>query len=105
MTLTTEAEAKAKICPIARVSGAKEPKAKCQGADCILWRWVPLMADDPRVLAAIARETLILKTERPKDHQIAIQMEALRRVRNDPHAYSYPTETDRGWCGLGGKPE
>jgi hypothetical protein len=54
MTLHTEAEAKAKLCPIARVSGAKE---------------------------------------------------ALRRVMLDPNAYTYTTEKDRGWCGLGGKPE
>lgn len=104
MTLTTEAEAKAKTCPIARVSGAEKPKAKCQGAECILWRWVPLMANDPRVEGAITREMALVKGDSKKP-DVVFHKEALRRVMNDPRAYSYPTETDRGWCGLGGKPE
>jgi hypothetical protein len=104
MTLHTEAEAKAKLCPIARVSGAKEPKAHCQGAACILWRWRPLMADDPRVQSAIAREIALLRGETKKPDAF-YHKEALRRVMLDPNAYTYTTEKDRGWCGLGGKPE
>lgn len=105
------AQARAFICPIARVSGAKEPAGRCQAHLCILWRWKAWMADDPRIMGAIQRETTAILAE---GHKVAgkplaedgARKRAVSRVSAAPDLYAYrDPEKDRGYCGLGGRPE
>jgi hypothetical protein len=111
MTLLTATEATKRLCPIARISArqGKTPDdvpATCCGPECVLWRWVPLRADDDRVVSGIKREMALLQLERPKAIPANLHGEAVKRVMKNPIDYTFPDpEVDKGWCGLGGRPE
>ncbi len=109
MTLRTVAQARACHCPIARVRGEEKPPAKCVGPDCILWRYAPILADDPRVLSAITREVTLMKGEvKPDEKQPAdetLRKKAVAKIAANPDGYIIRDEKDRGWCGLGSRPE
>jgi hypothetical protein len=111
MTLLTATEATKRLCPIARISARPSVKddvvpANCCGPECVLWRWHPLMANDPRVLSAVTREMALLKVERPKAIPANLHGEAMKRVMANPEGFTYPDpDEDKGWCGLGGRPE
>lgn len=107
MTLRTAKEAATFSCPIARVSGEDPVDPQCRGDKCMFWRWVPIAADDPRVLSAITREIAILRGEagNEKKAEPTLRKEAIARVSKDPKAFTFPTDRDKGWCGLAGRPE
>ena len=113
MTLLTPAEARQKACPVARVSGVPEDakgnvRCECRGPDCVLWRWKPISVTDHRFLSAVARETALIEEERkastdkPKK---SASSEAAERVGFAVDRYVIRDENDKGWCGLGGRPE
>ena len=106
MTYRTTEEAIGFTCPIARISGDDPVIAQCQAQDCILWRWRPMSAMDPRYMGAVQRELAILQGENPKAVVANMHKEAVRRVKADPQAYTFPDfSVDMGYCGLGGKPQ
>jgi hypothetical protein len=47
----TPDEAAAYPCPVSRTFAAAQPT--CRGTGCILWRWHPVTASDPRFQAAL----------------------------------------------------
>jgi len=89
MILTPE-QASSLPCPVSRTFA--QAQATCRGADCILWRWQPVLASDPRVQAAL-RARIAETGEKPLHHPKAAAL-----ARGD-------VAPDRGWCGLGGRPE
>ena len=108
MNYLTEAKASEFACPIARVSGHEKPPARCQGSKCILWRWQPIMTNDPRWKSAMAREIALLKGEHKGEKPLsdhAANKQAAMNISSDIDAYVFRNENDRGWCGLGHKPE
>lgn len=90
----TEDEARALICPIARVKGHKEPPARCEGGACMLWRWVPLTAHTikPHVQARIKE-----LGGSAVHHKAAVAW-----VMENREALGIPTKPTHGYCGLGG---
>ncbi len=94
MTFLTEPEARKRLCPIARVSGAEKPSARCVGSSCVLWRWQPVMSDDPAFKLAVS---VVMKNG-------ASPNAATAKVWANREKYGVPTEPYRGWCGLGGEP-
>lgn len=110
MTFFTHADAKATICPIARITGEEKPKSKCQGEACILWRWKDMAANDPRFLGAITRVQMeLMEAERKanpdtKKTQGSFAKEATAKVSASPWMFAFMTDKDRGFCGLGGRP-
>ena len=108
MTLRTVTEAKALHCPIARIRGEDKPPARCIGPTCMLWRYAPLLMDDPRVQSAIVREVGFLRNETKGDEKppadLALHKRAVARVNAAPDRYVIRDETDKGFCGIGGAP-
>tara|TARA_R110000868_G_scaffold237132_9_gene491647 strand:+ start:46404 stop:46748 length:345 start_codon:yes stop_codon:yes gene_type:complete len=92
-------------CPLSRTFGVPKASVGCIGADCAVWRWMPMSAEDPRFTSAVAREIAFLQTENPKTSAALLHKQAVAKVMADPNAYTFPNESDRGFCGLGGKPE
>ncbi|WP_120636058.1 hypothetical protein [Ruegeria sp. EL01] len=97
-------------CPLARTFD-KKAGPNCDADKCIMWRWLPLPASDPRFLGAIKREEAMLAQEKAKETgdkakpQHLYHKKAVANVMNDPEAYGVPAKPELGWCGLGGKPE
>jgi hypothetical protein len=113
MTLLTPTEATKRLCPIARISArqGKTPDdvpATCCGPQCTLWRWKAITTNDHRFLSAVAREAALIeeerqgKTDKPKKSATS---EAAERVGFAVDRYIVRTDDDKGWCGLGGRPE
>lgn len=89
MILTPE-QAASMPCPVSRTFAAAQPTCRADG--CILWRWRPVAASDQAYVAAL--KVRVAETgEKPLHHPKAA---ALARGDVTP---------DRGWCGLGGRPE
>lgn len=109
MTLRTAKQAQACICPIARVSGAEKPSAKCVASACILWRWADLLADDPRVQSAVVREVALMRGETKEGEKPlsddTLRKRAIARIAANKDGYIVRDENDKGWCGLAGRPE
>lgn len=109
MTALYAKDADQKLCPHARAFGLPPEKlqAGCRGPDCAMWRWLPMMADDPRFMSAVQREIAALMASRkgekkPTDPNV-YHKTAVERVTKDPYAYTFPDpEKDRGYCGMGG---
>ncbi len=93
--MMTPAEASQYLCVIARVSGAEKPSARCVGSSCVLWRWQPVMADDPAFKLA---GSVVMKNG-------ASPNAATAKVWANREEYGVPTAPYRGWCGLGGEPK
>lgn len=104
MTSLTPADAqKTLLCPLARTFGAKTATAHCRGEACACWRWIPMTSRDPRFLSAVQREIALMKEERPNAKPELFHKEAVKKVQQDPDAYTFPDpEQDRGYCGVGG---
>lgn len=109
MTLRTPEEAATLKCPLARTfDTGKRPT--CDGPDCILWRWQPASAGDPRFVAAVIREQASLAqdeaklTGQPVAKTQKYHKEAVKNVMANPEGCGCPPH-EKGWCGLGGKPE
>ena len=105
--LTTPKEAtEVWICPLARTFGgnAKTLHSACRGAACALWRWVKIDAGDPRIVSAISARLDEIAgddpTKRSAKHQAAVKYVMAHREE-----LGLPVEPDRGYCGLGGRPE
>ncbi|MBR9823064.1 MAG: hypothetical protein GYB51_18945 [Rhodobacteraceae bacterium] len=92
-------------CPLDRTFGSAKASNYCQGAACAVWRWMPMAANDPRFMSAVQREIAALQAEEPTKSKDGLHKKAVARVAADPAAFTFPNETDRGYCGLGGKPE
>lgn len=108
MTAVFEKDAGTLLCPLARTFGAEKLSAKCRGAECAAWRWLPMSAGDPRFMSAVKREEGLLAAEAKekdgKEHNLSkFHNKAVARVKADPNAFTYPdSEKDRGYCGMGG---
>lgn len=98
MTAMTPTEAAETLCPFARTFGIPQAQKGCHGPACALWRWEPIMADDPRFVEAKAKAMEELGGGATK------HKEAVARVMADPATYGVPTSPERGFCGAGGKP-
>ncbi|PZQ99176.1 MAG: hypothetical protein DI533_00260 [Cereibacter sphaeroides] len=61
-----------------------------------MWRWLPIPADHPAFVEAVAK----IKGGNTLRHG-----EAVKTVMADREAYGIPTKPERGYCGLGSKPE
>ena len=109
MPHTTEADAKTKPCPIARVQGDADADGNvistCRGSECLFWRWRNDI-HDPFWQSAVKREQLDLKTNNPDWHAKKVHDQAVANVNANPAGYigdpDFPQRS--GYCGLGGKP-
>lgn len=96
-------------CPLARTFSEKVGP-NCDAGKCLIWRWLPLDASDDRFVSAIKREIACLaqdheKAGGKKRQSSSFHKEAVANVMSDPKAYGVPDAPERGWCGLGGRPE
>lgn len=66
----------------------------CRGPACILWRWEPLSAEDPRFKKAISEA---IKSGNPHRNAVAYVMARREEL-------GLPTKPERGFCGLAGRP-
>lgn len=97
-----EAEANTWDCPIARTFNEGKT-ATCDGSACILWRWREIQASDGVFTAAVQRTMACLAQEDGKGKPASsFHKAAVAQVARDPEGYG--VTTDRGYCGLGGKP-
>ncbi|MBT9385509.1 hypothetical protein KM176_16665 [Pseudooceanicola sp. CBS1P-1] len=101
-SLHPEDAAKQWRCPLAKTFGAAKVTGFCAGDACAVWRWMPMSANDPRFVSAVQREIASLQEANPKATKVALHKQAVARVMADPNAFTFPNETDRGYCGLGG---
>lgn len=97
------------FCPLARTF-AKKDRPFCMGSDCILWRWRPLSADDPRFQSAIKREMACLaqdaeKEDGKKRQSMAFHKQAVANVMANPEGHGAPAKPEKGYCGLGAEPK
>lgn len=95
MTGHTPETAAALLCPLSRTFAAPTAESHCRGAGCAVWRWLPIPADHPAFVAAVAKL---------KDGDALKHKEAVAQVMADRPAYGVPTEPEEGFCGLGGRP-
>jgi len=103
MSGLTPEEAKGRACPLARSFERHQPT--CLGPACMLWRWLPLSAEDPRFRRAVRAEMKRLAEAAGKASTAGSHREAVRNVTADPAAHGAPSAPERGYCGLGGRPE
>ena len=83
------------LCPFARTFGSPKSQEGCRGPSCAIWRWVPLQANDPRFVSAVAK--LI-------DGNVLKHKEAVAEVMKDREAHGVPIKPEVGYCGAGGAP-
>jgi hypothetical protein len=96
MTTMTPAEAAETLCPHARTFALPQAQKGCHGPACALWRWVPIMADHPAFVAAMAQH----KSEAPHvPHPVRV-----KHIMENREHYGIPTKPERGFCGAGGQP-
>ena len=108
MTLLTPAEARQKACPFFREAGVPKgkPAYPCLVSDCHIWRWKAISANDPRFLSAVTREASTIQAEADAKGKIVNATKiAAERVGFNVDDYIIRTDEDKGWCGLGGRPE
>lgn len=89
--ILTPQEATAIPCPVSRTFA--QAQATCRADGCILWRWQAVSVSDPRWKAAMAARMQETGEKAPG-------REAAAWVRDN-----VPLPPERGWCGLGGRPE
>ena len=99
MSGLTPEEATGRACPLARSFERHQPT--CLGPACMLW--LPLSAEDPRFRRAVRAEMKRLAAG--KASTAGRHREAVRNVTADPAAHGAPSAPERGYCGLGGRPE
>ena len=92
MTPETASQA---LCPFARTFASSKSQEGCRGPSCALWRWVPIPANDPRIIGAIAKLM---------DGNALKHKEAVATVMKDRVAHGIPTGPEVGYCGAGGQP-
>lgn len=108
MMISEKQAAKLK-CPIARTFDEGK-KAHCEGCSCILWRWGPIPANDPRFLSAVKREAMSMLADynagnpEKKRSESYYTKKAVAKVSADLWGNIISNESDRGYCGLAGKP-
>lgn len=73
---------------------------KCQAAECMAWRWIPLEAD-AAFLAAVAKR---VKVENPETGKPYHHTQAAKYVTENRAEFGLPTKPLLGYCGLAGKP-
>lgn len=97
IALTPEQAAVSYLCPLARTfiihAGSSLSGGGCKGPACAAWRWQPILADDPRFIAALK----LAKKTQELDHQKAVAY-----VMANREALGVPTKPEKGFCGLGG---
>lgn len=92
-------------CPVARLWGKANVSAKCRGDACPVWRWIPLDAVDSRFVSAIWAEQERLAQAAGKANNGGFAKKATANVMKDRAAHGLPDRPERGYCGLGGKPQ
>jgi hypothetical protein len=103
----TPAEAAERLrCPLAATFGG-DLQAKCRGDGCAAWRWLPVMANDPRFESAIKREIACLQKEasdagKKEPSANLLHQKAVAKINKNPAGYGI-TST-HGYCGVGGPP-
>lgn len=103
--MMTPDQARQTPCPFARTF-AQKVGPNCDADACIMWRWVPLMPDDPRFMSAINREMACLAQDDGKGKPSAgYHKQAVANVMRNPEGYGVPAKREVGYCGLAGKPE
>ena len=103
MTGLTPEAARAHACPLARGFEAMQPT--CVGPACMPWRWLPLSSQDPRFRRAVQTEMQRLADAAGKSSTAGLHKKAVQNVAADPAAHGAPSAPERGYCGLGGRPE
>lgn len=112
-THMTQSEASEMRCPLGRTF--QDPITKCLGGACPLWRWHPRPASHPGYMAAVKREEgFFRELDRVKitrgDDGAKIRSDthyhqrAVAKIAAEPWMNMIPSDDDRGFCGLGGKP-
>lgn len=89
--IKTEADAKSNWpCPIARIKTHAGPN--CEGTNCPLWRWMPVMMKQEHIEANKACVKRGMTTK-----------EAAAYVADNPSEFGLPEGPFEGFCGLGGE--
>ena len=104
LTYLTPEQAPSRLCPLARAFGGAQAQTGCRGPDCMFWRWQPISAADPRVTQAIQDAMEKLLVAKPTVQKALLHKEAVAEIMEHPHAYSIPTEPEKGFCGAAGVP-
>jgi hypothetical protein len=84
-----------RLCPLARTFATTPAVPNCRGAECALYRVLPITTKHPLWLPAV-RKLAEQTGEKPP------YTKAARAVADDPAAYGMAA--DEGYCGLGGQP-
>lgn len=108
----TEDEAKQKWCPMVRAvhfdhegnekfgglnRGNVGTQCKCWASACMMWRWVPLLADD-------AFKDAVIKAAAEIGDKSENRAKAAKHVIANRAKYGLPTVPFDGFCGLAGEP-
>lgn len=110
MTYIPNKDANSMKCPIARTFDEGK-SSHCDGEDCILWRWRPLAANDNRFMSALKREMHRMhqeeraKNPKTKRSEASFHKDANAMIAERPWDFINMGDEDRGYCGLGGKPQ
>lgn len=96
-------------CPLARTFAEKKGP-NCDADRCPVWRWRAPLDMPPGFLSAVKREMACLAQEEAertgkKVSDQKFHQRAVANVNHDPEAYGVQMPKDKGFCGLGGKPE
>lgn len=100
----TPTEAAKFNCPLARTFSEKKGHG-CMGPDCILWRWEEVNVNTPSIRAAISKEAGRIADEAGRKRSPADFKPASSAVLSNPEDHGVTLDPEKGWCGLGGRPD
>lgn len=99
--------ARLKICPYT-MNGEKATEedwagSRCAADKCMAWRWMPLLATDPKYIAALKECESIDIQENGKLRKMRAG-EAAAYVNENRKKFGLPEKPFEGYCGLAGNP-